>query len=414
MRVLQVNKFIYRRGGAEGYMLDLASLLRTDGHTVEFFGMQHPRNDDVTYRAHFPSEVAFDGDAVGLAARSRSVARMMWSSSAHRGVSEVIDDFRPDVIHAHNVYHQLSPSVLRPGRRRNIPTVMTVHDYKLVCPTYQLLANGSPCEACIPKKFHHAVTKRCRNQSAVASGLMAVELSLHTALRLYDSVDVFLCPSEFLRSMLVRGGIPEDRVRLLRNFADPRNLEFPPKPVAGSGFLAAGRLAPEKGIDLAIRAAAAAGPDIRLRVAGEGPEEARLRALADDIAPGQVEFLGWCERETVSRLLRESAAALVTSTWYENQPLAVLEAFATRTPVIATRIGGLGELVDDGRTGFLVAVDDIAGMAAAMRRLHEEPATATALGSAAAEYVRTVHDPRAHVDELLGIYERAAAVRSAR
>jgi glycosyltransferase involved in cell wall biosynthesis len=414
MRVLQVNKFIYRRGGAEGYMLDLATLLRGDGHTVEFFGMQHPRNDEVAYGAHFPSEVAFDAEAVGIAARSRSVARMMWSSTAHRGVSEVLDDFRPDVIHAHNVYHQLSPSVLRPGRRRNLPTVMTVHDYKLVCPTYQLLANGQPCEDCIPKKFHHAVTNRCRNQSAVSSGLMAVELSLHTALRLYDSVDVFLCPSDFLRTMLVRGGLPEDRVRLLRNFADPRNLEFPPKPAPGSGFLAAGRLAPEKGIDLAIRAAAAAGPDIRLRVAGEGPEAARLHALADEVAPGQVEFLGWCERETVSRLLRESTAALVTSTWYENQPLAVLEAFATRTPVIATRIGGLGELVTDQQTGILVAPDDVAGMAAAMRRLQDDPVAAETMGTAAAEYVRRVHDPRAHVDELLDVYERAAFVRSAR
>jgi glycosyltransferase involved in cell wall biosynthesis len=326
----------------------------------------------------------------------------------------VIDDFRPDVIHAHNVYHQLSPSVFRPGHKRGIPTVMTAHDYKLVCPTYQLLANGTPCEACIPKKFHRAVTQRCRNESIVASGLMAMELSLHSALGLYDAVDVVLCPSEFLRTMLVRGGIPADRVQLLRNFADPRNLEQPPKPAPGTGFLAAGRLAPEKGFDLAIRAAAAAGPDVRLRIAGEGPDDARLRALADDVAPGQVEFLGWCERAVVAQLLRESAAALVTSTWYENQPLAVLEAFANRTPVIATRIGGLTELVEDGSTGLLVAPDDVAGMAAAMRRIQDDPGAAARMGDDAAAYVRRVHDPTQHVDDLLDVYARAAAAKASR
>jgi glycosyltransferase involved in cell wall biosynthesis len=412
VRVLQVNKFVYRRGGAEGYMLDLATLLRDDGHTVEFFGMQHPRNDDVAYASRFPTEVAFDADAVGLAARSRSVARMMWSSSTAHGIAAVIDDFRPDVIHAHNVYHQLSPSVLRPGHRRGIPTVMTAHDYKLVCPTYQLLANGVPCEACLPKKFHRAVSQRCRNQSVVASGMMALELSVHTALGLYDAVDVFLCPSEFLRTMLERGGIPAHRLHLLRNFADPRDLGHPPKPVPGSGFLAAGRLAPEKGFDLAIRAVAAAGPDIRLRIAGEGPDGARLRTLANELAPGQVEFLGWCERATVAELLRRSAAALVTSTWYENQPLAVLEAFASRTPVIATRIGGLTELVEDGTTGLLVAPGDVAGMAGALRRIQDDPEGARRMGDAAATYVRRVHNPRDHVDELLEVYARAASVRA--
>ena len=274
MRILQVNKFIYRRGGAEGYMLDLATLLRGDGHTVEFFGMQHPRNDTVAYEAHFPSEVAFDAEAVGLAARSRSVARMMWSSTAHRGIAEVLDDFRPDVIHAHNVYHQLSPSVLRPGRRRNLPTVMTVHDYKLVCPTYQLLDNGRALRGLhpqeVPPRGHEPLPEPVGGLERADGGRA---LAPHRARGSTTRSTSSCARANSSRTMLVRGGLPEERVRLLRNFADPRNLEFPPKAAPGSGFLAAGRLAPEKGIDLAIRATAAAGPDMRLRVAGEGPEE---------------------------------------------------------------------------------------------------------------------------------------------
>jgi glycosyltransferase involved in cell wall biosynthesis len=414
MRILQVNKFIYRRGGAEGYMLDLADLLRSRGHDVEFFGMAHPRNDATTYGDRFPREVAFDADASGIGTRTRSAARMMWSSSAAHGIANVIDEFRPDVVHAHNIYHQLSPSVLRPGHRRNVPTVMTVHDYKLICPTYQLLANGRPCEECVPRKFHRAVKVRCRDGSALSSGMMALELSMHTATRLYDAVDVFLCPSAFLQSMLARGGIADDRLQLLRNFADPRNLQLPPKTAPGRGFLYAGRLVPEKGVDLAIRGAAAAGRDVCLRIAGEGPDEPRLRALAQELAPRNVEFLGWRDRACVARLLHESAAALVPSQWYENQPLAVLEAYSTQTPVIATRMGGLPEIVRDGCTGLLVAPDDVAGMAAAMRRINDDPVAAGAMGRAGAEYVTTVHNPHDHVDSLLDLYERAAFARGRR
>jgi glycosyltransferase involved in cell wall biosynthesis len=409
MRILQVNKFVYRRGGAEGYMLDLADLLRDEGHEVEFFGMQHPRNQRCTYERHFPTEVAFDEDGAGPRERARALGRMFWSTSTRRGIDAVIDDFRPDVVHAHNIYHQLSPSVLFPGHRRGIPTVLTAHDYKLVCPTYHLYSHGKPCEACLPRRFHRAFGERCRDGSALASGVMATELAVHTATRAYRTVDLFLCPSEFLRSKLELGGIDRRRLRVLRNFTDPGTLVAPTRAGAGDGFLYAGRLVEEKGVELAVRATAAAGPDVRLRIVGEGPDEARLRGLADELAPGQVEFLGWKTRAEVAGLLGESRAALVPSLWYENQPLAVLEAFSTRTPVIATALGGVPEIVRPGETGLLAGTGDVATFAAAMRTLQDDPAAALTLGEGAAAYVASAHGAARHVRDLLALYAEAGA-----
>ena len=139
MRILHVNKFLYRRGGAEAYMEDLADLQVAAGHTVSFFGMAHPLNTHLEYASHYPRDIEFEPPPAQLSERVRGVARMLYSTSASKGMDAVLSEFRPDVVHLHNIYHQLSPSVLRPIARRRIPAVMTLHDYKLACPTYRFL-----------------------------------------------------------------------------------------------------------------------------------------------------------------------------------------------------------------------------------------------------------------------------------
>jgi hypothetical protein len=135
MRVLHVNKFLYRRGGAEGYMLDLAGLQRAQGDEVGFFGMQHPDNDQPQpFARWFPGYVELESAPEGVRGKAAAAARMVWSTSARRGITHVLEEFQPDVVHCHNIYHQLSPSMLEPIRKAGVPCVMTLHDYKLACP----------------------------------------------------------------------------------------------------------------------------------------------------------------------------------------------------------------------------------------------------------------------------------------
>src|SRR5262245_48147585 len=142
MRILHVNKFLYRRGGAESYMADLGDAQRAAGHEVEVFGMAHPANPPLRLERHFPADLELDPPPAGVAGKVMAVGRMLWSTSARRGIEAVVDDFQPDLVHLHNIYYHLSPSILGPLARRRVPMVMTLHDYKLACTTYQFLDHG--------------------------------------------------------------------------------------------------------------------------------------------------------------------------------------------------------------------------------------------------------------------------------
>ena len=190
----------------------------------------------------------------------------------------VLDRVRPDVVHLHNIYHQLSPSILRPIKRRGIRTVMTLHDYKLACPTYQFLDNGKICEACVPRKFRNAALKAC-NGSRGASALAAVELTLHTVLGAYKPVDVFICPSDFMLRKMREAKVFPERLTHIPHFCDLSQIE--PATAPGAGVLFAGRLSSEKGVDTLIDAAALLPEGIPVTIAGDGPDMGELRARAE-------------------------------------------------------------------------------------------------------------------------------------
>jgi glycosyltransferase involved in cell wall biosynthesis len=408
VRVLHVNKFLYRRGGAEAYMLDVATLQRAAGHEVEFFGMAHPENSQHRFAAQFPGSVQLEPPPPGLHRRMKAVARMVYSPSSRRGMEEVLRSFRPDVVHLHNIYHQLSPSVLRPLAEHGTPAVMTLHDYKLVCPSYLLLSNGKICEACLDGNFFHAVTQRCKEGSLAKSAALALESTVHRAMRAYEPVQVFICPSRFMAAKMTEGGVYPERLQLLRNFADTRSVA--PKASSGGPIVYAGRLAHEKGVDVLIEAVARLGRD-RLEVAGEGPERARLEALAADRAPGRVRFHGRLSKEQLLGLLRSAAVVAIPSRCHENQPMILLEAFACGVPVVATRLGGLPELVRPGENGDTVPPDEPGSLADALAGLLADPDRAFLMGRAAREMAEADLGPDRHgaaLEELYGLAQDRA------
>jgi glycosyltransferase involved in cell wall biosynthesis len=396
-----VNKFLYRRGGAEAYLFDLAALQQRAGHEVAFFGMAHPENPPLPYAEHFPSHVELEPPPRGVKARARAAGRMVYSPASRAGMRRVIREFAPDIVHLHNIYHQLSPSVLGAIADAGVPAVMTLHDYKLACPSYLLLDHGHVCDACVRGSLLNPVRRRCKDGSLTASTLLAFESAAHRVTHAYASIQAFVCPSRFCADVMTRANVFPDRLSVVSNFVDAATVK--PKDLPGGDLVYVGRLSHEKGVDTLVDAVSGL-PGAVLHVLGTGPMQESLQQQASDVAAGRVRFHGHLTKTAVLDMVRRSAAAVLPSRCHENQPMAVLEAFACGVPVVATALGGLPELVGGGERGEVVAPDGPDALAAALRRLLTDPATAFAMGQRARIYVEREHGPDEHLRRLEKVY----------
>ena len=406
MRILHVNKFLYRRGGAEGYMLDLASRQAASGHDVAFFSTRHPQNEPSPYERFFPDYVELNPPPASLADRARAAARIIYSRTAEIGFARVLDLYRPDIVHLHNIYHHLSPSVLRPLRARGIPSVMTLHDFKLACPTHRFMAGGRVCEACVPRRFYMASVKRCHEGSLSMSTLNGIELAAHTLFRMYDPVDLFLCPSRFMMAKMTAAHVFPARLRWIPNFVDSSTIER--KRTPGGGVVYAGRLSEEKGVETLVRAAPHVDADID--VVGDGPDRLALEHLAGQIGATNVSFRGHVSMAEVHARVRGAAVGVMPSRGYENAPMGILEAFACGVPVVGTDHGGIPELIEPGVDGDLITPGDHVALADALTRFTTDPATAFSHGEAGRRKVDAEFSPQAHLDRLERIYREARSL----
>ena len=397
MRVLVVNKYLFPNAGAETVALGTRELLAGAGHEVLDFAMRDPRNVPSAQAAHFAPARGYDGAGAG-----RDALHLVYSRAARAALRGLLAETRPDVAHLHNVYHQLTTSVIDELVAQGIPTVLTLHDYKPVCPSYELFTEGAPCRRCVGRAPIGVLRHRCIRGSLPASGLAAVEAVVTRVRRTYHRVDRLVAPSRFMAGVLAEGGFDPARIDVLANFV-PAPGPAPAPPIAGPPrFLYVGRLEAVKGVDVLLDAWAAGPAPGTLTVVGRGPLEDRVKA-----APG-VEYLGFRPPEEVRRLMAAARALVFPSVWEENCPMVVLEAQAAGLPVLGTDRGGLPELVTDGVHGLLVPAGDPRALRAGLERLAADPAGARRLGEAGRERV-AANAPAAHLERLLRIYETAIA-----
>ncbi len=366
MKILHVNKFFDLHGGAEGYMHRLMAKQEADGHEVHVFSTRAPDNLPTKDASYFVPRFDYTRKE-GVGRDVVKAAAFLWNRDARRAMESLLDDLRPDVVHLHNVYHHLSTSVLEPVRRRRIPCVQTLHDYKLACPNYKMYTEGSVCERCKGGRYLEAVAHHCLFPSMAGNLLAAAEMGLTKLMRSYErTVQTFIAPSQFMADKMVAWGEPPSKFRVI-----PNPVEAPQEsaPRGGGYLLYAGRLSQEKGVDVLVRAAAAV-PELSLQIAGIGPEEARLKQLVETAGASHITFVGFKRKDDLAALRRNAEALVVPSVWYENAPLAVLEAMADGLPIIASRIGGLPELVREGVNGSLVDPGDVDALVRALRRFN--------------------------------------------
>lgn len=382
MRILLVNKFHYRKGGAETYYLTVGSELERMGHEVAYFSMRHPDNLPCSWDKYFVTQREYNNVKNPLKAARDGVA-LIYSPEAKRNFQALCEEFRPDVVHLNNVHRQITLSILdAPYLRENkVPVFYTAHDYVTVCPGYLMLdGHGRVCDACLEDgRYRHCIERRCVKGSRAKSALAAMEASFNRAHKSNRRIDRVIAPSRFMRSKLIEGGWPEDKVVFLQNFADDAILDRAANAGADTTdrenpyLLFFGRLSAEKGVDTLLRAFDAALPSLpqnmRLVVVGDGPDAADLKTLASSLGcASHVEFAGYQTGGALQAYVERASLAIASSRWRENMPYSIVEALAAGTPVIGTNIGGIPELVDEGKTGFICEPGDVPSMANAISR----------------------------------------------
>lgn len=399
-----INSFYYPRGGDCVHLLALEQSLRAAGHEVAVFAMKHPQNLPSPWQGYWPENVEY-GERLGIAASAKAAVRATYSKDVSRRLLSLLAGFRPDVAHLHSVHHHLTVSVLDGLWCSGVPAVWTLHDYRVVCPATYLLRDDRPCVLCAGGRYWNCVMHACKSASRMRSLSASAESYLSLARGTYRlRVARFIAPSEFLARTVVCMGIPRSKVTAIPNplVAEEWKRETN---VARRGALYVGRLSKEKGVDGLLRAHARAGLG-ELRIIGDGPEEGRLRALAASLGI-PVRFDRWLERSAVRQALEGAAVLCVPSLWYENCPTVVLEALAMKTPVMASRLGGLTELLDGGRCGVLVPPGDEQAWADAQRAALSEPEALADRSEAGRRRVLERHDPAQYMRRLEAVYSDA-------
>lgn len=402
MKILQINKFFYPKGGAETYFFELSKLLQDKGHQVIHFGMKHPNNLPSAQAQYFVDEIDF-GKSEGLARDLVKFGHMIYSTESKSKLEQLLEKEKPDIAHLHNISHQISPSILTTLKKHHIPVVQTLHDYQLICPNYKLFTQGAVCERCKYHKYYQAAINSCIQDSRVKGGLAGAELAVHQATQIYKkNVDLFITPSNFLRNKLIEWNKNPEQIIHVPNFFDYE--KYQPANEPGDYVIFAGRLITEKGIMVLARAAAKL-PQIKFKIAGDGDQKAELQNFIKERGLTNIELLGFQPREEVLDLIAKARLVVLPSVWYENYSMSLLEAGALGKAVVASKIGGNPEIIKDGQTGLLVKPGDADDLAAKIDALYNNPDLIKQLGQQARARLEKENNKEQHYQQLLKIYE---------
>lgn len=345
MKILQINKYFYRKGGAETVFFNTIKLLENNGHIVIPFSMAHEKNEQSEYSKYFVNYPELSESKT--IDKIKNIIPFFYNKEAANKLEKLIQKEQPDIAHIHLMFNSLSVSILPILKKHNIPIVMSVHDYRLVCPAYTFTdGNGNFCELCKDKKFYHCILKKCSQKNLINSFM----LSLDSYFRMIfypptDYINKFIFVSKFSMNKHIQvNPIFKNRATYLYNFT-PTVPDIPK--TKGKYLLFFGRLSEEKGIKTLLHTIKK-DPELILKIAGTGPLLNELKSNC----PANVEFLGFVKGQELENLIRNASFVIVPSECYENNPMTIIESYTIGTPIIGSDLGGIPELIIPDQTGF--------------------------------------------------------------
>lgn len=366
-----------------------------NGVKVIDFSMEDSRNFQSAYAENFVSNIDYRSN---LCLREKVVQsiKFIHSSEAIHKLHTLIEKEKPDIAHLHNIYHQLTPSIIPFLKQRGIKVLLTLHDGKLICPSYLMLNKGAICTICAGRKFWKPLSKKCSG-SWGQGFLLMMEAYWHKWRRSYESVDLFIAPSRFMATF-VSQRVPHDKIKILHNGVGVGKYNLNNSPDKNYGLFL-GRLAKEKGVETLLKAHQRMEKALPMKIVGTGP-------LVDKLQKEylSVDFLGYKSGKELNSLLSNASFVVVPSECYENCSMVVLEAMAFGKPVIGSKIGGIPEQIEDGKTGFLFEMGNVTDLSEKMKELSANPEIRVAMGKAAREKLINEYSLLAHCEKLVEIY----------
>ncbi len=362
MKILMVNKFLFPKGGSETYIFRLGDYLKRLGHEVQYFGMEHGGRCVSNNAEQYTGDMDFHTGS--KLTQLTYPLKTIYSSEAKRKALIVLNDFQPDVVHLNNFNYQLTPSVIYAVKKyekssgKRVKILYTAHDYQLICPNHMMKnMQGEICEKCAHGSFISCAKGGCIHSSRAKSFIGTAEAALYKALKTYKYIDCVICPSGFMKTKMDLNPNLRGKTVTLRNFVDPVSSEGTEKK---DYVLYFGRYSEEKGIKNILEA-----KDISFVCAGEGEYEEALNGAE------HVKNVGFKSGDELKRLISGAICSVYPSTWYENCPFSVMESIMCGTPVIGADIGGIPELIDEGKTGFLFKSGSTEAFTEAVKKITE-------------------------------------------
>ncbi|MFQ5465010.1 MAG: glycosyltransferase family 4 protein [Thermodesulfobacteriota bacterium] len=396
MRLLNIGQNYHVRGGSDKYMLSLSEMMARRGHKVIPFAASSADNLPTPWERYFP--VAADFERPG----PRDIARFIYSRPARASMKRLLRDIEVDMAHLHIYYGKLTASILAPLKEAGVPVVQTLHEYKTVCPVYTLHSDGRICEDCRGRAYWRALLNRCNRGSRARSALSALESRVSRALGSVGKIDHFIAVSDFLRNKVVELGLPAHKVTTVHNCVDVDGTE--PGRIPGSYFLYYGRIERIKGVFTLAEAASSTG--VPLYVVGSGGALPELKGFVEDRAIDNVRFLGFRQGAELERLIRGSICTVTPSEWYETFGLTLIESFAHGRPVIASRIGGMTEVVSHGEDGFLVTPGSVEELRDRLAWMAAHRREAVEMGAEGRKKAEELFNEELHYSRIMDVYRK--------
>ncbi|MFZ0284385.1 MAG: glycosyltransferase [Terriglobales bacterium] len=387
MKIALVHNTYLEQGGEDVVFWQERRLLQEAGHQVlEYQRFNHEMQQ------------------YSLARRLTIIGRTVWASDSYREFTKLLQQNRPDVVHVHNTFPLISPSILWACRRERVPVVHTLHNYRLLCPGANFIRNGKPCEDCTSGSIWQSVAHGCYRGSRPQTAAVALMLSVHRAKRTWtQAVDRYIVLTEFARSRFVNSGLPAEKITVKPNFVDPDPGKRTGTP---SYALFVGRISEEKGAHTLFKAWRQLPKHFTLRMVGDGPARAELESQATSQGLSNISFTGRLPRESVIEQMKGASFVVFPSQLYENLPLTIIEAFACGVPVLASRLGAMQEIVSEDRTGLFFEAGNADDLARAAKRMWEQPQYVRLLGDKARAEFEAKYTAAANYRQLMEVYRQ--------